>query len=147
MKSFKEFLNESTDFRLNKLSMDFWWKLVQKARDKYNIHFDMENWDFSKEKGKSYKSKDGKNFIYRMAWSSGDWETPTILFCCQGLDNFEGYSSKDFGCFIYIPDDKHGNPQLIPMEKGGLKPLDDQDKIRANPELGEKSLKEYLDTL
>lgn len=145
--SFKQFLTEDKEglkFNLEDSSRGYWWKIIEKARDKFKIFFDMENCDSSSKGVEQYKTN-GKTYLYQQWWSSGDWETPSILFCCQRI-NYKGIDPLNYG-FAFIPNDKQGNPQLEKNDKGNLVPLDDQDKIKADPILGEKSLKEYLDKL
>lgn len=155
MKSFKQFIIESKEpmkFDTNQTMKYLWLKQTEEAMKKFNIHFDLENYDASSKDGdvKTYKTGD-KSFKYQKCWAGGDWQQPSILYRCQLVDGYvDGMSQygQTNGCFVFIPNDKEGNVHLQKTEKGDLVPPDDNDK---NPKPDEnlclQSLKKYLDGL
>ena len=142
MKSFSQFILEENYFNIPDNRRSFWWDIIDKARYKFKILFDLENVDPStyKEPIKLYKAKSGKEFLYQEWFGAGDWETITLFYCCQK----KGGNEKD--CFVFIPGKEEGNPQLIKSPKRKeFHPLDDQDKIKPIKTKCLSALKKYLD--
>lgn len=150
IKSFKQYLIEN-EFNYNHNIRRDWIKMTEEARAKFNIFFDLENYD-PVGNIKVYRPNKDYTFAYQMQKAGGDWETPTVSFRVQmqkGYLNGLSTYGKTNGCFVYIPGPEEGNNNLVEREKGGWMPMEDSAKEykKQNERLCVQSLKKYIDGL
>jgi len=125
-------------FIYQELAKNMWNDIMSKAQRYYNIHFDLENNDYSKDRARviritrpsSDKIKRGDRepedvFSVRcQLWNAGgDWELPVMYFRCQlqensfyglgSMKNYLGDMSRN-SHWIVIPPFEAGNYNLVP---------------------------------
>lgn len=152
-------LNEELEFGTSGLMDRLWIDLTKEAMKKFNIYFDLENYD-SKYNVQEYIVEQDEwkhtkcKFRYQMCSGGGDWENPVISFRCQLV---EGYAfgvtpyDKTHGMFVYIPSWEDGNKTLVLRKNGNGWAASDDDTEIKDMKYDEKecikSLKKYLTSL
>lgn len=134
-------------FDYQEIANKMWREKTDEARDMCNISFDTEN-------DESIESKNidiGENkFACEMRSAGGDWEYPLRYFRCQLLDGYaDGRSKYTDPYFVFIPNDKEGNGQLVKRD-GKLWCPDADEKVDESLRDENKcwdSLEEYLDQI
>jgi hypothetical protein len=152
-------LNEEVEFTTSGMLDKLWRELTRQAMDKFNIHFDLENYD-SKYNVQEYVVEQDEwehtkcKFRYQMCSGGGDWENPVISFRCQLVSGYAYEVStydKTNGMFVYIPSWEDGNKTLVLRKNGKGWVASDNDteaKGMKNDEIEcVKSLKKYLKSL
>jgi hypothetical protein len=151
-------LNEQTEFETESIMKDIWLKLTKEAMDKFNVYFDMENYDPINRGCQSYnvdRNKSTNRFLYQICKAGGDWQYPVIVFRCQLKDGYaENLSSygKSGGCFVFIPSKDEGNYTLV-KDSSGKKwcAIDNDFKKETMTDNNErdciKALKNYLEKI
>jgi len=148
--------NDKLDLDYHRIINDFWEDKITTCMEHCGISFDRENdekighrvitidqdqWDTTKCKASCE------------AWvGGGDWQKPTMYFRCQveeGYFNVKDESLMSEAFFVFIPDNKQGNPQLTKSKNGKLMPMDTDTKESKDFNYNEKecwkSLKSYLE--
>jgi hypothetical protein len=152
-------LNEDIEFTTSGLMSSLWMDLTREAMKKFNIYFDLENYDYKynvqeyiveQDEWKHTKCK----FRYQMCAGGGDWENPVISFRCQLVEGYAfGISTYDKtkGMFVYIPSWEDGNKTLVQRKNGKGWVASDDDTETKGLKYDEKecvkAVKKYFDAL
>ncbi len=152
-------LNEELEFNSSSLMDSLWRDLTRKAMDKFNIHFDLENYDHKYDVQEFVVDQDEWEFTkckfrYQMCSGGGDWENPVISFRCQLISGY-AYEISTYGetkgMFVYIPSLEDGNKTLVQRKNGkGWVASDNDTEVKGmkNDEREcVKALKKYLSSL
>ncbi len=157
-------LNEKEQFSYQMLIKDFWVDKMKKAKNKFNVWFDLENNDAANktirkiEIPQTHWEHTKCRFMCQLWSAGGDWEHPVYYFRCQTVDgyaydpDFGNLSTYSNSHFIFIPGKTQGNYHLVKGQKDKwIAPHDGDYKKGIDPERNEqaawKSLKEFLTTL
>ena len=158
--NYTSFLNEEEGFNYTYIAKDMWYELIKKAKEEYNIYFDLENDDsvsdyrvirfpvFKDEDGKEFGK--GRKFLCQMFKAGGDWEVPVIYFRCQLQGGHLNSKITDNGkyrmdkCFVVIPNKENGNYHLVKEKDKWMAPNNNYYKKDIDPEPSEKDSWKYL---
>jgi hypothetical protein len=123
-----------------------WNRMLEDEQDRVNIHFDLENNDYSdiKIKDLTYTDRDNQYRVKaQIGWAGGDWESPVCYFKCQFEDRTHFDRDDSWGKWssmakaIIIPEKNNDN--LTKGEKGGLVAKQGEDGCSSS-KINEKAL-------
>ena len=153
-----------TYFSYANIAKTRWRELIQEAKKKFNIWFDLENNDPVKGKTRELKFYDADMDMYtrfrcQLCSAGGDWEYPVYYFKCQLYKGYaKGVGQYSNSLLVFIPGINQGNGHLLPIDsgrnKGGWRaPHDDGEEqpekrgVERNETKAWKSLNTYLQGL
>ena len=168
VKVLQKSINKDNDtFTYDKIAQDMWIKEWKRAKEHFNIRFDWENNESSKERKVIVikNNEDSYKFNCELFIAGGDWENSSYYFRCQLVDGsiyaveayegeeapmlpFPGAISQYNGShFILIPPKEAGNTRLIAGKDGWIASQDNDDVPELNSKAAWTWLKKYLENL
>lgn len=148
------------DFDYSHESKTMWDEKVKEAKEKANIHFDLENNDTTGQKRKiaipetGHGAYETARFKCELYSAGGDWESPVRYFRCEIYDGYvDGLSQYSNPHFCFIPGKNEGNGHLVKGKSGGYTAPDSNTQSKkewkqlVNDRKCWEALKKYLKTL
>ncbi|MBD3260557.1 MAG: hypothetical protein GF334_02595 [Candidatus Altiarchaeales archaeon] len=154
--------DEKHFFNYSELAKKMWSDIIKKGHEAFNISFDHENDESTKERRiltleipDEYNKDTGKKkyqFRCDLHMAGGDWQEPSCYFRCQlvdgslyGVTRYPG-SIRSYGdnFFIVIPGPQDGNTRLDEGKDGGFVAIDSTSSKEKAPKLDTERAWEYL---
>lgn len=142
-------------FSYSVLANRMWGELVSQAKKQFNIHFDLENDDHTKDPPRTIVIPQAEwdftecKFKCQLCKAGGDWEYPAFYFRCQLVSGYAygiGQHNESGGCFCVIPGKEEGNFHLVRGRNGKswVAPDNNDYKEGIDPEPKERPCWEFL---